>query len=106
MSLPQHFRDFFNRAAPSPFVTPLSELQGRYEDKVRQNRALNALPAPNLHGIDYIVEMRVREWMMRMQREEEEARRIRDSSNGPDKNGPEGPPVPPRPGNKISPPKP
>lgn len=100
MALPDKYKDFFNKVAPSPWITPLSQLKSRYEEKVEESRRAGALPMTNLHGIDYIVELRVREWMMRMQKEEAELRRIRKEAEK--KNGP---PIPPRPGSG-KPPKP
>lgn len=101
MPLPDKYKDFFNKVAPSNWITPLSQLQSRYEDKVEENRRANMVPMTNLHGIDYIVELRVREWMMRMQKEEAELRRLQGKD---DKK--KGPPIPPRPASPKTPPKP
>ena len=75
--IPPLLKDFINKVTPSPFMTPVSELQERYIEKREEERRRAAvLPAPNLHGFDFVVEMRIREWMQRMQREAEEAKRL------------------------------
>lgn len=101
MALPDKYKDFFNKVAPSQWITPLSQLKGRYEEKAEEDRRGNAFPMTNLHGVDYIVELRVREWMMRMQKEEAELRRIKKEADRK-KNGI---PAPPRP-RSPNPPKP
>ncbi|HYD19652.1 MAG TPA: hypothetical protein VEF76_14355 [Patescibacteria group bacterium] len=73
--LPGRVTDFFNKVAPRADRSPLSELQERYREKrAEDRRALQGTPPmPNFHGTEYIVELRIREWMMRMEKEQRDA---------------------------------
>ena len=79
LPIPQAVKDFFNTAAPKTTATPLEELQERYiEKRAEDRRATHGTPAiPNHHGTEFIVELRIREWMMRMEREAAEERKAR-----------------------------
>lgn len=78
--IPQTIKDFFNKVAPDPARSPVDELQGRYSDKVEAARRLAAGTGtlPGRDSIDYIVELRIREWMMRVQLEAEAEKRLKD----------------------------
>lgn len=79
LPIPGQARDFFDKVAPRADRTPLQDLQERYADhRAEERRALHGtLPIPNHHGTEFIVELRIREWMMRMEREAAEERKSR-----------------------------
>ncbi|MDE1151315.1 MAG: hypothetical protein PW788_02165 [Micavibrio sp.] len=103
--LPKHMLDFIRSAAPDGTRTPLDELQDRFAEKKADERRLGStmfgapLPNPHTHGAEYLVELRIREWMMREQREHDEAKRAANAHKPA-----EPPQSPPRNGNKITPP--
>jgi len=103
--LPKITLDFIKNAAPDATRTPLDELQARFAEKKEEERRVTGsflggqLPNPHTHGAEYMVELRIREWMMRQQREHDDARRAAEAR----KNA-ENPPSVPRSGNKITPP--
>jgi hypothetical protein len=79
LKLPKHVSDFFNRAAPGKKDAPLEQLHRRLDEGAETLRRAsitgNAMPP---HGSpDYLVEFRIREWMMREQKEREEERRMK-----------------------------
>ncbi len=96
LPLPAKVNDFFNAAAPRRDSTPLIELQKRYADKRAEDRlATNGTPPmSNYHGTEFIVEMRIREWMMRMEREAADERRSRAALEAAQKAKPPAPQVP------------
>lgn len=81
--LPDITRDFVKSVAPGPAQSPLAELQKRFAAKQQAARPpsnaeivhQNSGSHGSGHSIEYMVEMRIREWMMREQREREEAQR-------------------------------
>lgn len=79
LPIPGRVRDLFDAVAPRADKTPLKELQERYADhRAEERRALHGtLPIPNHHGTEFIVELRIREWMMRMEKEAAEERKSR-----------------------------
>lgn len=93
LPVPQAVRDFFNTAAPKTAATPLQELQERYIEKRAENRrATHGTPAiPNHHGTEFIVELRIREWMMRMEREAADERKARAAAEAAQKTKPPAP---------------
>ncbi|MDF3024834.1 MAG: hypothetical protein K0R10_2195 [Alphaproteobacteria bacterium] len=95
LPLPDASRDFFNKVAPRADRTPLKELQERYADKRAEDRLAThgTLPIPNHHSTEFIVEMRIREWMMRMEREAADERKARAAIEAAKTK----PPVPPAP---------
>lgn len=96
LPIPGRVRDFFDRVAPRAGRTPLQELQERYADhRAEERRALHGtLPIPNHHGTEFIVELRIREWMMRMEREAAEERKARAALEATKKPKPPAPPAP------------
>lgn len=79
LPVPGQMRDFFDAVAPRADQTPLKELQERYADhRAEERRATHGTPViPNHHGTEFIVELRIREWMMRMEREAADERKAR-----------------------------
>lgn len=79
LPVPGRVRDFFGTVAPRRDSTPLTELQKRYAEKRAEDRlAVNGTPPmANYHGTEFIVELRIREWMMRMEKEAAEERKAR-----------------------------
>ena len=97
--LPKITLDFIKIAEPQG-PSPLEELQDRFaEKKARERGPLfgGALPNPHTHGVEYVVEMRIREWMLRMASEQRESKRAADAAK---------PPINPANRNNITPPKP
>lgn len=101
--LPKITLDFIKSAEPQG-PSPLEELQDRFaEKKARERGPLfgGALPNPHTHGVEYVVEMRIREWMLRVAAEQRESKRAADAAKDAAK-----PPQNHHGGNKITPPKP
>ncbi len=97
--IPKITLDFIKSVSPQG-PSPLDELQDRFAEKKARERGPffgGALPNPNTHSVEYVVEMRIREWMLRMAAEQRESKRIADAAKPP-----QNPPA----GNKITPPKP
>jgi hypothetical protein len=98
--LPPLLKDFIKSVEPDPIFTPVVELEKRFLDGQEERRRANLglVPAGNFprDSVEYIVELRIREWMMRVEAEkrEEEARKKALLANKP-----------PETGNKITPPK-
>ena len=98
--IPKITSDFIKSVQPGGAKSPLEELQDRFEEKKASERGpifAGGMPNPNTHTLEYMVEMRVREWMLRMAAEQRESKRAADAAR---------PPAPPAAGNKITPPKP
>lgn len=93
LPVPGKMRDFFDTVAPRADRTPLKELQERYADhRAEERRATHGtLPIPNHHGTEFIVELRIREWMMRMEREAADERKARAAIEAAQKNKPPAP---------------
>ncbi len=96
LPLPAKAADFFNTVAPRRDSTPLAELQKRYAEKRAEDRlATNGTPPmANYHGTEFIVEMRIREWMMRMEREAADERKARAALEAAHKAKPPAPSAP------------
>lgn len=103
--IPHLINDFIIKAAPPSSPSPLEQLQGRYQEKADEVTRSGGLgPMPNRDTTDYIVEIRIREWMMRVQREAQEEKRLKELHarlNHPHENKPGGPN---NNSNKITPP--
>jgi hypothetical protein len=102
-NLPPLLKDFIRAIAPAPDRGPLTELQDRYADRQQEaRRQLLASSAVNFphDSVEFMVEMRIREWVKRMERERREIEARKDHADSP--KSPQNPP----PGNKIAPPKP
>lgn len=93
--LPPHIQDFFNKAAPKKSPSPVEELQDRFLDRINEAKRGGAPSFSHSSDIDYIVEFRIREWMMRQQKEADDERRLKEfraRMNRPhDKTPPKGP---------------
>lgn len=103
--IPPLVKDFIRNAAPAGDHSPLRDLQNRYNEREGELRhAGSGLgPMPGRDSPDYLVELRIREWMMRVQKEAEEEKRLKELRER--LNRQHGPNKPPNrgPGNKISP---
>jgi hypothetical protein len=100
--VPQGMKDFFNLVSPARSPSPVDDLQGRYLDKVNEAKRGSATFS-NARDIDAIVEFRIREWMMRVEKEAQEERKRKELLER--LNRPHDPPKPGAPNNKITPPK-
>lgn len=99
--LPPSLKDFIRNAAPAPRELPVPELKERYEERRRDEarRVNGSLPFNYPHGtVEFMVEMRIRDWVRRMDAEREEARRRQQQENAK-------PPSPPQPRKNITPPR-
>jgi len=94
--IPNITRDFIKSVTPTPAESPLTELQNRFAARKKPKAADADVPQSggtslggnhggNGHSIEYMVEMRIREWMMREQRDREEARRRQNPPHSPPK---------------------
>lgn len=95
-------KDFLRAITPPPDKGPLDDLHERYaqREEERRRELLASTPFNYPHdSIEFMVEMRIREWVRRMEteRKEMEQRRKADS---------DAPPHSPPPGKKIAPPRP
>lgn len=85
-------RDFIKAVAPKG-EGPARDLTTRFrENRQRDYLRSYIVPAPPKDSAEYLVELRIREWMMRKEREEAEMRRHLKAQDARNKNGP-----PPRP---------
>lgn len=100
-NLPQPVKDFFNRVSPRNAASPIDDLQGRYLDKVNEAKRGSATFS-NARDIDAIVEFRIREWMMRVEKEAQEERKRKELLER--LNRPHTPQKPGGPNNKLPPP--
>lgn len=107
--LPPLLKDFIKSVEPDPIITPIVELEQRFlEGREERRRAnLGLVPSGNFprDSVEFMVEIRVREWMMRMEaekREQEAQRRLLEERQKAEQK----PVEPPRGGKKITPPKP
>ncbi|MBI1215071.1 MAG: hypothetical protein GC185_04535 [Alphaproteobacteria bacterium] len=92
--VPDALRDFIKSVAPQKDA-PLKELRERFADARNHDPALHTpIPINYPHGsIEYMVELRIREWMRRKEAEDARLRRIRqelEKNRGPHR--PSGPP--------------
>jgi hypothetical protein len=75
---------FFNSVAPAVDQQPLLDLVGQKPPVVKKNSPLQEETPAQGHlpvvpqGIDKIIEIRIREWMSRRQKEEAAAKKTRD----------------------------
>jgi len=78
--IPPLTREFIQKAAPSGDHSPLRDLQNRYSEKEEERRRIDTGlgPLPNRDSTEYIVEIRIREWMMRVQKEAEEEKKLKE----------------------------
>ncbi|MEZ0260163.1 MAG: hypothetical protein ACAH80_04095 [Alphaproteobacteria bacterium] len=104
--LPPLLKDFIKSVEPDSVITPIVELEQRFiegqEDRRRAN--LGLVPAGNFprDSVEFIVEIRVREWMMRVEAEKREAEARRRAAEEREKAAGK-PPEPPKDGKKITP---
>jgi hypothetical protein len=92
--LPPLLNDFIRSIAPKADKGPVTELQERYEERRRERlRELNGIqPINHPHGTpEFLVEMRIRDWVRRMEAEKAEFERRRKA------NAAAPPPKPPAP---------
>lgn len=88
-------RDFIKAVCPKG-EGPARDLTNRFrENSQRAFLRSYIVPGPPKDSTEYFVELRIREWMMRKEREEAEMRRHLKEQNGQNKNSP--PPAPPKP---------
>ncbi len=76
--LPPLLKDFIRSVAPDPDAGPLHELKERYADRQQEEikRIKGAQPINYPHGSpEWMVEMRIRDWVRRMEAEKAEAER-------------------------------
>lgn len=71
-------RAFVEKAAPEDRAGPLDELLGRHRDKRREKTGF--MPFGNLTGTEKLVDLRIREWMKRMEDENKEMKGVDDLS--------------------------
>ncbi|TAL37281.1 MAG: hypothetical protein EPN97_05490 [Alphaproteobacteria bacterium] len=84
--LPPLIDDFLRSVTPDPDKGPVRELQDRYDDRRReQQRAVNGNLPFNLphNSPEFMVEMRIRDWVRRMEAERAELERIRKENAAP-----------------------
>jgi GrpB-like predicted nucleotidyltransferase (UPF0157 family) len=84
--LPPLLNDFFRSVTPDPAKGPVRDLQDRYEDRKREHqRQLNGnLPFNFPHNSpEFMVEMRIRDWVRRMEAERAELERIKKENAAP-----------------------
>lgn len=107
--LPPLLKDFIKSVEPDPIITPVVELEQRFlEGREERRRAnLGLVPSGNFprDSAEFIVEMRIREWVMRMEAEKRELEAQRRAAEEREKNAHK-PAEPPKPGKKITPPRP
>lgn len=107
--LPPLLKDFIKSVEPDPIITPVVELEQRFlERKEQQRRAnLGLVPSGNFprDSVEFAVEMRIREWVMRMEIEKRELEAQRRAQEEREK-ALHKPVEPPKSGKKITPPKP
>jgi hypothetical protein len=83
--LPPLLKDFIRSVAPDAAASPLQELKERYTDRQQEEikRARGAQPIHYPHGSpEWMVEMRIRDWVRRMEAEKAEAEK-RNKGNPP-----------------------
>lgn len=76
--LPPLLLDFIQSVAPQDGKGPVKELQDRYEERRQEHIRTLAAPVPINHpkgSPEYLVELRIREWVHRMEAEKAEAER-------------------------------
>lgn len=84
--LPPLLDDFLRSVTPDPAKGPVRDLQDRYDDRKRERqRQLNgSLPFNAPHGTpEFLVEMRIRDWVRRMEAERAELERIKKENAAP-----------------------
>jgi len=86
--LPDALRDFIKAVSPAT-QKPTEELTARFKKQLADNSRGFLVPGGPKSGPEYLVELRIREWMYRMEREAAEARRRAQQNNNP--------PSPPKP---------
>ncbi len=81
-------RDFIKAVAPKG-EGPARDLTTRFrENRQREHLRSYIMPGPPKDSTEYLVELRIRAWMMRKEREEAELRRHQKLQNGQNKNSP------------------
>lgn len=106
-NLPPLLKDFIKSVAPDPVITPVVELEQRFLERKEEERRANIGLVPThipRDSVEYMVEMRIREWVMRMEAEKREIEARRRAEEKAKNAGPTAPPPPPA-GKKIAPPK-
>lgn len=93
--LPPLFKDFIRSVAPDPAKGPLEEIHERYDerrqDQLRQLHAAQPIGYPK-GSPEYLVEMRIRAWVHRMEAEKAEMERARkDRADAPPQKKPPAP---------------
>jgi hypothetical protein len=89
--LPPLLKDFIRTVAPDPAKGPLNELHDRYDDRRRERaRELNSVMPLNYPkgSPEYNVEIRIRDWMRRMEAERAEIERRKNNADAPPQNKP------------------
>lgn len=80
MNLPPLLKDFLRTVAPDPAKGPLQEIHDRYdqrrEEQLRQLKGAQPIGYPK-GSPEYMVEMRIRDWVRRMEAEKAELERLR-----------------------------
>jgi hypothetical protein len=83
MDMPPLLREFIRAVTPDPAKGPLQELHDRYderhEEEVRKLKGVLPIGYPK-GSPEYNVEMRIREWVRRMELEKAEIERTRKNS--------------------------
>ncbi|MDP2205453.1 MAG: hypothetical protein Q8K65_04035 [Alphaproteobacteria bacterium] len=89
-------KDFIKAVTPKG-AGPAQDLTTRFRDsRARDSHRSYIVPSLPKDSAEYFVELRIREWMMRKEREEAELRRQQKAQNDRNKNSPPPAPPPPR----------
>jgi len=89
-------QDFIKAVRPKG-EGPARDLTTRFrESRQRDSGRSFIVPSPPKDSAEYFVELRIREWMMRKEREEAEMRRQQKAYSDRNKNSPPPPSAPPR----------
>ena len=90
--LPPAMRDFIRAVTPKG-EGPARDLTAAFREE-RQRRALHSmiLPSPPKDSAEYFVELRIREWMLRKEREDAEMRRHQQNTQNKNSQPPPKPP--------------
>jgi hypothetical protein len=90
-------QDFIKAVTPKG-EGPARDLTNRFRDSRKSGfQGSYIVPSPPKDSAEYFVELRIREWMMRKEREEAEMRRQQKAQNERNKNSPPPASPPPRP---------
>ncbi len=93
--LPDALRDFIKAISPA-HQKPTEELTARFKQESANDTRPFIVPGSPKSGPEYLVELRIREWMYRMEREAADQRRQAQNNNrqAQDNKPPQTPPKP------------